>query len=137
MKVKCLHISANERHLKLLGNNFDAEIRYNQISIGSVYTVLAMTCHRASQYFGDQPTVDIIDDNGSLRVVPICFFETIDNRPSLDWEISIDANGVVKLWPHEYFENPYFHDDLSNGDTRVITALKNIISRMNGDASQP
>lgn len=126
MKVKCISQKLNDDQRSLLGEFFPIDVCYDQISIGTVYEVLAFTNNRDSKYFKHQPSVDVTNDNGSLEMVPLLCFEIVDASASKHWKISVNDRGVLKLWPEAFYQ-PYFHDDLSEGVESARESFRNVV----------
>lgn len=128
MKVECNCNQVNAEKVLDLSLGLQGGLTYNQITVGERYEVLSITAHSLSQYYGSQPSIEIIDDNGSLSSIPLFLFNIIDPSPSSHWKLSCERDGTLKLWPEEFYE-PYFHDDLSNGYKNALDGLRSVIER--------
>lgn len=126
MKVECERNRLDADFVKSWDLKLGDHVWYNTISVGSVYEVIGMTVNRRSHYYGDQPTVYIVDDDGSLLKIPLCMFRIVDPKPSPYWLISFHDAGIIYLWP-EVFYRPYFHDDLSNDEEGAIKGYKELL----------
>ncbi|HXB26442.1 MAG TPA: hypothetical protein VNV25_17030 [Gemmatimonadaceae bacterium] len=72
-----------------------------------------------------------------IRVIasfPALLFEIVDTTVSRYWQIRIDEDGTVRLWPPQFYQE-YFIDDFSNGKADVVEELATIEARIEAGAS--
>lgn len=120
MIVNCVYDSVPVEMKGAVGYDFFCHSKF-QLSIGSNYLVLGVS-------FGSYGVLlQIVDDYGKCIFVPICIFDVIDPRPSKYWKFKKTSDSDLLLWPSEFFVD-YFHDDLSDGDGRVISIFKRVVN---------
>jgi len=130
MKVKCTDIQLNDKQKKSLGIPKTVRPKF-QLTVGKIYTVLGITFHIQSHFYGSGVTVEICDDPGRCATVPLCLFEITDQRPSSFWRIrrSIEYECGCTIWPDEFYID-YFHDDLSEGSAEVVSIFKGLVKKL-------
>lgn len=130
MKAKCMRLFASDQELMHLGKRFNSRMVYQQLTVGREYTVFAITGHRASAFFGNSQSIDVLDDNGSLLTVPFVFFEIVDFTIPECWEVRLEPVGAIKLWPRQYFLDPFLHDRLSNGEESAVRIFREVMKAL-------
>ena len=57
---------------------------------------------------------------GCLIIVLAALFEISDPAISQYWECRVDSSGIFAIWPHSWFEIPFYHDRLSDGEPELV-----------------
>jgi len=120
MKVKVIKTSISNPTKGTINANMD-----DYLELGREFVVYAITKNNNSCYF------QIFDDN-HLVSIPSELFEITDRESSKYWEVRIDEDKVLKLWPKEFF-NGYFHEDLADGEPEVVKIFENIKKKMTNE----
>lgn len=122
--------------VQFLGNKITDQIRLkypdNQILIdqdfhldqGKHYFVLALLIKRNGGII-----IDCIGKHGHIGYYPIDFFKITDGSVSKYWLMQINQNGDITFYPKEYYENEYFHDDLSEDDPEMVRQFHDLVKR--------
>jgi hypothetical protein len=95
------------------------------LKIGKQYTVFALIVKKNGAII-----IDCLGEYGHIGHYPIDFFKIIDNNVSKYWLVKIKENGNLTLYPKEYYDNEYFHDDLSEDDPEMIRQFHDLINRI-------
>ena len=56
----------------------------------------------------------------AVIMVLAALFEISDPTISQHWECRVDGSGDFAIWPRSWFEIPFYHDRLSDGDPEVV-----------------
>ena len=128
MKVKCTDIQLNDKQRKLLGIPDTVRTVY-QLTVGNIYTVLGITFHIQSHFYGSGVAVEICDDAGRSAEVPLCLFEIVDQRPSRFWKIHQYNECGCTMRPDEFYKE-YFHDDLSEGSAEAMRVFIDLVKKL-------
>jgi hypothetical protein len=122
--------------IKFIGKNVTETIRTkypdNQIlidhdfhlDIGETYLVVAIYINKKNGII-----IDCINKYGQIGYYPIDFFEITDSRVSKYWVMKIKENGDITFYPKEYYENEFFHDDLSEDIPEVVEQFHDLVKR--------
>src|SRR6266481_1437273 len=111
MKTKCISRELTEEQ-RLFFKVPPLFRTVHQITIGREYLVLGILFVVNSPVYGNT-----------------ALFEIVDGRCSSFWETRFYKNGDITMWPSEFYE-PYFHDDLSDGDPKTRTVFDSVIAKM-------
>jgi len=95
------------------------------LDIGSDYLVFGLYIQKNGAI-----VIDCLNKYRHLRDYPLDLFEVVDNRVSKYWEMNISKNGDTTFLPNEYYENEYFHDDLSEDIPEVVAKFHDLVKRM-------
>lgn|SRR6266481_1100581 len=128
MKTKCISRELTEEQ-RLFFKVPPLFRTVHQITIGREYLVLGILFVVNSPVYGNTALFEIVDDGGLCLSVPAALFEIVDGRCSSFWETRFYKNGDITMWPSEFYE-PYFHDDLSDGDPKTRTVFDSVIAKM-------
>jgi hypothetical protein len=74
-------------------------------------------------------TIDCLNKYDHLRDYPLDLFEVVDNTVSKYWLMKTREDGGVSFMPKEYYDNEYFHDDLSEDDPEMIRQFVDLVKR--------
>jgi hypothetical protein len=122
MRVRFLGIdNLNILKTKYLDFNFNQDFHFKK---DEVYLVLSI---RVSQ---NGAIIDCLNMYGHISFAPIDLFEVVDNNVSRYWRIKIWEDNEISFSPKEYYENEYFHDDLSEDIPEVVAKFHDLVKRM-------
>jgi len=106
--------------------------------MGTEYVVLALWFDVESTAFGRGLTVVVPNDSGRPQYVPIGLFEVTDARPSGYWSLAITDHGLsAQFAPPSILENPYYYDDLSNGDKKTADDFDELMRLLASEFEPP
>ncbi len=69
--------------------------------------------------------VEIATEGGFLMSIPITEFEVVRGSPSRFWEMKVDADGTVRLWPPSFYQGTY-HSDLADLAPEVVRDFERV-----------
>lgn len=133
MKVRCLQVYPDADQLATLGPAFFRERQFF-ITEGEIYLVLGLSFLWNARLFGSGMTLQVKNDYGRPTWAPACLFEIIDSRVSSYWELKIDGDGDVHLWPPSFYRD-YYHDDLSEEVPAVLEDYKRVVALLQAETS--
>lgn len=116
MKLNCVSQKLQIIDLEILGE-YPEKKNHFFITTGKEYVVFGLSFY--SNRYGKGCFVQILSDHNHLIDVPIKLFKITDNRSSRYWNIKINENGDMFLWPASFFEE-FYHDDLSEGIDHIV-----------------
>ena len=64
-----------------------------------------------------------------LSNCPIDLFEVVDNRTSKYWRFGKSKLDDITFLPEEYYNNEYFHDDLSEDNPETVLQFHDMVRR--------
>jgi hypothetical protein len=79
--------------------------------------------------------IDCLNKYGHLGNYPLDLFEIIDGRASKYWHMKVHESGEISFLPKEYYDNEYFHDDLSEDVPEIIMQFQDLLRRLNFEYS--
>ena len=131
MRAKCIgrELTEEQRLLFKVPALFRTK---HQILIGQEYLVLGISFAVSSSVYGTTALLQIVNDAGYCLFIPAALFEIVESRCSSFWEARFHEDGAVTMWPSEFYE-PYFHDDLSNGDPEARKIFESVLTKMKSE----
>ena len=86
------------------------------VSIGDEFIVYGMELSEGNLlYYLANPPYE-----GCLIIVLAALFEISDPSISQYWECRVKDSGIFAIWPHSWFEIPFYHDRLSDGEPELV-----------------
>jgi hypothetical protein len=128
MRVRCLTNRPTEAQVRRLGSAFKPGKTEFVVEPGHEYTVLGLSFRQGEPWFELHVPIRVIAS------FPALLFEIVDTTVSRYWQIRIDEDGTVRLWPPQFYQE-YFIDDFSNGKADVVEELATIEARIEAGAS--
>ncbi|MFC3813336.1 hypothetical protein [Lacihabitans lacunae] len=123
MKVKFKTKEITEALIIKFNNPFLAKQGFS-LDIGEEYLVFGLYIEKNGAI-----VIDCLNKNNHLHNYPLDLFEVVDNRVSKYWKMKIRENGEITFLPNEYYENEYFHDDLSEDTPEIVEQFHDMIKR--------
>jgi hypothetical protein len=77
----------------------------------------------------------IMVDLGDIRwsFEPLILFEISDPSVSPYWQIHINTEGDIEIYPAEFFEHPYLLDDVSENDEHAINIFRIVQAKVRNE----
>jgi hypothetical protein len=130
MKVKFKTNEITEALIEKFDNPFLSEQGFS-LDIGDDYLVFGLYIKKNGAII-----IDCLNKYNHLHSYPLDLFEVIDNRISKYWIFRVRENGVISFLPKEYYDNEYFHDDLSEDDPKIVLQFHDLIKRFKAEYEQ-
>src|SRR5690606_23244005 len=104
--ARCVAEVPTDMQAKLLASHYVAGQTDYSLHVGDEYTVLGLSFWSGVVWF------EVALSMRTLVSVPAILFEVVSGRPSSHWDLRLNPDGSVLLWP-VLFYRPCFHDLLS------------------------
>lgn len=127
MKVKCISLAPNKQQIEQLGKYYYPGKQEFYLTVGQIYVVFGM------QILGGIPWLELASDTNYLFSVPLCLFEIIDARVSQYWEVHMDRDGNLLIWPSSFYRD-YYYDDLAEGIKEIVEDFNHVRSLIEAEA---
>jgi hypothetical protein len=125
--------------VKYLGSNLTVEVKkkydlvYNlnqdyHLDIDQNYLVVALIIKKNGAII-----LHCINKYGHIGYYPFDFFQIVESKVSKYWFIGNNSHGDITFLPKEYYENEYFHDDLSEDDSETVRKFHDLVKRLRAE----
>lgn len=132
MKIRCLSSRPEANQLQRVGPVF-AKQRF-RITPGKEYLVIAMQFVVESKTLGTGTVLCFLNDDDRLSMAPLCLFEIADGRASVYWDVGVQKDGAVTLWPKNFYRE-YYLEDLFEDEPEIVKDFKQLYSLMQAESS--
>jgi hypothetical protein len=128
MRLKCKKPSRiSDRQVRSLTAHIQRDRNEYDLTIVQEYVALGLG------FWDGRAWVEVTTEGGFVISVPLDQFEIVSGESSAFWELRVDADGSVKLWPPSFYR-PAYHADLADREPGVVADFEQVREKLEAEA---